>query len=205
MDGDLAPVRQLVALCDRLDAMLLLDDAHGFGVLGRNGRGVLSQFNIASPRVIYMATLGKAAGVFGAFVAGGRDVVETLLQRARSYIYTTATPPLLSHVLLESLRMIEFGQERRDHLARLIRQLKEGLAGIRWRLLPSDTAIQPLIIGTNEEAVGISEQLACRGLLVPAIRPPTVPPGTARLRISLSAAHSENDVSRLIAALRELR
>jgi len=205
MDGDLAPVRQLVALCERRDAMLLLDDAHGFGVLGRDGRGVLSQFDIASSRVIYMATLGKAAGVFGAFVAGGQDVVETMLQRARSYVYTTATPPLLSHVLIESLRMIECGQDRRDHLWRLIRQLKEGLRGIRWRLLPSDTAIQPLVIGPNDEAVGLSGQLACRGLLVPPIRPPTVPSGTARLRISLSAAHSENDVGRLIAALRDLQ
>jgi len=205
MDGDLAPVPGLLALCERFDAVLLLDDAHGFGVLGRNGRGVLSHFELASPRVIYMATLGKAAGVFGAFVAGAQDLVETLMQRARSYIYTTATPPLLSHVLLASLRMIEREQERRDHLVRLIRQLKEGLAGTRWRLMPSNTPIQPLIIGTNAEAASLSEQLASRGLLVPAIRPPTVPRGTARLRISLSAAHSESDVARLIAALNELQ
>lgn len=204
MDGDIAPAPDLVALAERYDAWLLLDDAHGFGVLGNRGRGVLSHYGIVSPRVIYMATLGKAAGVFGAFVAAQTQVVETLVQRARSYIYTTATPPLLAHALLESLRLIEAEQWRRDRLSQLIRLLKEGLAAHRWRLMPSDTAIQPLIIGGNEEAVAVSEQLARRGILVPAIRPPTVPQRTARLRISLSAAHTIEDIERLIAALREV-
>ncbi|OGA49823.1 MAG: 8-amino-7-oxononanoate synthase, partial [Betaproteobacteria bacterium RIFCSPLOWO2_12_FULL_62_58] len=159
MDGDIAPAPDLVALAERYDAWLLLDDAHGFGVLGNRGRGVLSHYGIVSPRVIYMATLGKAAGVFGAFVAAQTQVVETLVQRARSYVYTTATPPLLAHALLESLRLIEAEQWRRDRLSQLIRLLKEGLTAHRWRLMPSDTAIQPLIIGGNEEAVAVSEQL----------------------------------------------
>ena len=204
MDGDIAPVAELVALAERFDAWLLLDDAHGFGVLGNRGRGVVSHCGIESPRVIYMATLGKAAGVFGAFVAARTEVVETLVQRARSYIYTTATPPLLAHALLESLMLIEAGQWRRDRLSQLICMVKEGLAAQRWRLMDSATAIQPLIIGGNADAVAVSEQLARRGILVPAIRPPTVPQGTARLRISLSAAHTVDDVAQLVGALDEI-
>jgi 8-amino-7-oxononanoate synthase len=205
MDGDIAPVPGLIELCEQRDAWLLLDDAHGFGVLGRDGRGVLSHFGLISPRLIYMATLGKAAGVFGAFVAGAAEVVETLVQQARSYVYTTAAPPLLSHALLKSLELIECGQSRRDQLARLIGRLKEGLSASRWKLMPSETAIQPLVVGPNAQAVALSERLLQQGLLVPAIRPPTVPQGTARLRISLSAAHSEDDVRRLICALNELQ
>ena len=204
MDGDIAPAPELVALAERYDAWLLLDDAHGFGVLGNRGRGVLSHYGIDSARVIYMATLGKAAGVFGAFVAAQAQVVETLVQRARSYIYTTATPPLLAHALLESLRLIEAEQWRRDRLSQLIRLLKDRIAVRRWGLLPSETAIQPLVIGGNAEAVAVSERLAGRGLLVPAIRPPTVPQGTARLRISLSAAHTVDDVAQLVDALNEI-
>lgn len=205
MDGDIAPVPELLALCERYDAWLMLDDAHGFGVLGQAGRGVLSHFGVESSRVIYMATLGKAAGVSGAFVAGAAEVIETLVQRARSYIYTTATPPLLAHALLKSLELIEHEQGRRDHLVNIIIKLKQGLINNRWKLMSSDTAIQPLVIGANADALALSEQLAQRGLLVPAIRPPTVPQGTARLRISLSAAHSEEDVGRLVAALNELQ
>ena len=205
MDGDIAPVPQLLALCERYDAWLMLDDAHGFGVLGGDGRGALSHFGVESPRVIYMATLGKAAGVSGAFVAGAPEMIEMLVQRARSYIYTTATPPLLAHALLKSLELIGSGQWRRDHLARLISRFRQGLAAGRWKLMPSETAIQPLVIGANADAVAAAERLAQRGLLVPAIRPPTVPQGTARLRISFSAAHSEDDVRRLVTALNELQ
>ena len=201
MDGDIAPVPELIALCERHDAWLLLDDAHGFGVLGREGRGVLAHFNAASPRVIYMATLGKAAGVFGAFVAGEAELVETLIQRARSYIYTTATPPLLAHALAKSLELIRREEWRRERLRDLVRRLVERLKPKRWQLMPSQTAIQPVVIGNNDEAVAVSEKLARDGLLVPAIRPPTVPPGTARLRISLSAAHSLEDVDRLAEVL----
>jgi 8-amino-7-oxononanoate synthase len=204
MDGDIAPVPGLLRLCERHDAWLVLDDAHGFGVLGATGGGVLQHFGVASGRIIFMATLGKAAGVFGAFVAGEPELIEMLVQRARPYIYTTATPPLLAHALLASLEIIAAESWRRELLARLIRQLKQGVAALRWRLLPSDTAIQPLVIGANDEAVRVSAALAARGVLVPAIRPPTVPQGSARLRISLSAAHSEQDVAQLVEALREV-
>jgi 8-amino-7-oxononanoate synthase len=166
---------------------------------------VLAHFGAASPRVIYMATLGKAAGVFGAFVAAQTDVVEWLLQRARAYVYTTATPPLLAHAVKKSLELIAAGDERRDRIAKLIYVLNQVFIQKRWRLLPSTTAIQPLVIGENEEAVAVSQALAREGLLVPAIRPPTVPRGTARLRISLSAAHETRDVERLAAALNALQ
>ena len=197
MDGDLAPVPELLALCERYDAWLLLDDAHGFGVLGENGRGILSHYEVASPRIIYMATLGKAAGVFGAFVAGEPVLIDYLLQKARSYTYTTATPPPLAAAVLAALDVIAAADERRLQLQRLRVLLRTQLQLRRWRLTPSPTAIQPLIVGSNEEALKLSEYLLAAGLLVPAIRPPTVPQGTARLRISLSAAHTEADVVRL--------
>jgi 8-amino-7-oxononanoate synthase len=205
MDGDIAPVPALIALCERFDAWLLLDDAHGFGVLGQGGRGTGAHFGARSPRVITMATLGKAAGVFGAFVAAEAEVVETLLQRARHYIYTTATPPLLAAAVAKSLELIHGADARRGHLVALVARLRERLAPRRWRLLPSQTAIQPLVIGAAAEAMAVSEQLAAAGLLVPAIRPPTVPRGTARLRISLSAAHDLRDVERLADALNRLQ
>ena len=201
MDGDIAPVAALLDLAERYDAWLVLDDAHGFGVLGANGRGVLEHARVRSPRIAYMATLGKAAGVSGAFVAGEPDLVETLVQRARTYVYTTATSPLLACALLKSLELIARDAWRREHLARLIAALKTGLRGCGAELLPSDTAIQPLLIGGSVEALAASEKLAARGVLVPAIRPPTVPRGTARLRISLSADHSFEDVERLASAL----
>ncbi len=202
MDGDLAPVPELLALCEQYDAYLLLDDAHGFGVLGARGQGVLEHFVVSSPRIIYMATLGKAAGVSGAFVAGDAAVIETLIQRARPYIYTTATPPLLAQALLASLPLIAEEGWRRERLRELITQLKQQLAGFPLQLMPSITPIQPLLVGGNDAALDLSAHLAAQGLLVPAIRPPTVPQGTARLRISLSAAHTADDVARLTAALR---
>lgn len=203
MDGDIAPVPELLGICARHDACLLIDDAHGFGVLGTRGRGTAAHFGIRSDRLIYMATLGKAAGVAGAFVAGSEVLVESLVQQARSYIYTTATPPLLAHALLESLRIIGEEQWRRDRLHQLVSRLKQGLRDSPWRLLPSDTPIQPLLVGGNAEALALSARLAEQGLLVPAIRPPTVPQGTARLRISLSADHEAGDVDRLVDALRQ--
>jgi len=204
MDGDIASVPELLRLCERHDGWLLLDDAHGFGVLGATGGGVLQHFGVSAERIIYMATLGKAAGVFGAFVAGAVELIETLVQRARPYIYTTATPPLLAHALLASLEIIAAESWRRARLATLIDQLKWGVSGLRWQMLPSAAAIQPLVIGTNDEALRVAAALAGRGVLVPAIRPPTVPRGCARLRISLSAAHSEQDVALLVAALRDV-
>ncbi len=204
MDGDIAPVPELLSLCEKYDAWLMLDDAHGFGVLGAEGRGVLQHFKVQSPRIIYMATLGKAAGVAGAFVAGENTLIEYLLQNARTYIYTTASPPFLSAGLLASLSIMAQESGRRERLLTLITSLRSGLSDCRWKLEDSPTPIQPLIVGSNEDALKASEQLLQRGILVPAIRPPTVPKGTARLRISLSAAHSLDDVSMLVDALREI-
>jgi len=205
MDGDLTPLPELFELAERFDAWLVVDDAHGFGVLGRHGRGALDHCGIpAHPRILLMGTLGKAAGVSGAFVAGSDIAIEYLIQRARTYIFTTAAPPAVACALLKSLDIIAAGDDRRAHLTALIRQLQDGLAGLPWQLLPSPTAIQPLVVGGNEDALRLSQALAERGLWVPAIRPPTVPKGTARLRISLSAAHREADVDQLIGALREL-
>ncbi len=204
MDGDIAPVAKLLALCEKYSAWLLLDDAHGFGILGQQGRGVVSHFNISSPRVIYMATLGKAAGVSGAFVAGQEEIIEILVQYARSYIYTTAMPPLLAQAALKSLVLIEQEEWRRKNLVQLTERLKRELQSLRWKLLPSVTPIQPVIIGGSGEALQISNALRERGFLIPSIRPPTVPKGAARLRISLSALHSVEDVEQLATVLREL-
>lgn len=204
MDGDLAPLPELLALCERHDAWLLVDDAHGFGVLGEQGRGALSHFGMASKRIIYMATLGKAAGVFGAFVAAERVVIDMLVNEARSYVYTTATPPALASAVLEGLQLIREGGELRAHLRGLVAQLRGGLAELPWKLMPSGTAIQPLLVGENEATLALSARLRERGIWVAAIRPPTVPQGTARLRITLSAAHGAADVARLIEALYEL-
>jgi len=203
MDGDVAPVKDLLALCEKHDAWLLLDDAHGFGVLGDGGRGSLSHFGVHSPRIIYMATLGKAAGVFGAFVAGAPELIEGLVQNARSYIYTTAMPPLLACALSASLKLTAGEDWRRQRLQELVSRLRAWQPK-RWCLMDSDTPIQPLLIGSNEETLAVSEGLLEQGILVPAIRPPTVPKGQARLRISLSAAHSVEDVDRLLGALKEL-
>jgi len=201
MDGDLAPAPELLALCEKYDALLLLDDAHGFGVLGAKGSGLLEHFNLKSPRIIYMATLSKAAGVFGAFVAADAVVIDYLVQHARTYIYTTAAPPAIATTLQASLKVIAQDHGRRAHLHHLIALLKSDLKLKRWQLAPSITAIQPLMVGSNHKALALSEYLLTKGLLVPAIRPPTVPKDTARLRISLSAAHTEDDLQKLIAAI----
>ena len=204
MDGDIAPVTELVALCERHDAWLLLDDAHGFGVLGASGRGVLEHFDIHSPNVVYMGTLGKAAGVSGAFVAGQPDVIEWLVQRARTYVFSTASPPALAVALMESLRIIEQESWRRKQLQTLAARLRSELASLPWTLLPSQTAIQPLIIGENAAALKVMARLQEMHIWAPAIRPPTVPVGTARLRISLSAAHTSDDIDRLVDGLRRI-
>lgn len=198
MDGDVADLPALLALCEAHDAWLLVDDAHGFGVLGAGGRGSLAHFGLNSPRIIYMATLGKAAGVAGAVVAAERDVITWLLQKARTYIYTTATPPMLSAALLASLQLIADADDKREHLQHLIAMLRTGLQKQGWTLLDSTTPIQPVIIGSNEATLAISATLMGQGILVPAIRPPTVPVGSARLRITLSAAHTEADVVQLL-------
>ena len=204
MDGDIAPLPALLSLCEQHDAWLYVDDAHGFGVLGGQGCGTLAHFGISSERIIYMATLGKAAGVSGAFVAAQHVVIDTLINFANSYVYTTATPPALSVAMSQRLQLIAGGDALRAHLQQLVAMLRTGLADLPWQLMPSQTAIQPLLIGDNQRALMLSEGLRQRGIWVAAIRPPTVPQGTARLRITLSAAHRVADVERLIGALHEL-
>jgi 8-amino-7-oxononanoate synthase len=204
MDGDIAPLPAMLDLCERHDAWLLVDDAHGFGVIGPQGRGSPAHFGLRSPRIVYVGTLGKAAGVAGAFVAGAAEIVETVLQRARTYIYTTAAPAMLAAAVEASLELIREDEWRRERLRKLSAVLGKELREGEIVLASSDTPIQPLVLGGNSEAVRASAALRERGILVPAIRPPTVPEGTARLRISLSAAHSEHEVLRLAAALREV-
>jgi 8-amino-7-oxononanoate synthase len=206
MDGDLAPLPGMLALCERHNAWLVIDDAHGFGTLGAQGRGALEHFGLRSPNLVYMGTLGKAAGVGGAFVAAHASVIELMIQRARPYIFTTAAPPALAHALLASLDIIggDEGASRRAHLRSLIAQLDRDLHLERWQRVASSTAIQPIIIGTNEEALRIGAGLYGMGLWVPAIRPPTVPKGTARLRVTLSASHTHEEVAQLAAAINEL-
>jgi 8-amino-7-oxononanoate synthase len=200
MDGDVAPLARLLELADEHDAWLVVDDAHGFGVLGE-GRGSLAHCGLASERIVYMGTLGKAAGAAGAFVAAHPVVIETLVQTARPYLYTTAAPALVAEALRAALSVIREDHARRRHLHALIARFRAGTRALPWRLLPSDTAIQPLVVGASAAAVALSERLATHGVWVPAIRPPTVPANTARLRISLSAAHSDADVDALLAAL----
>jgi 8-amino-7-oxononanoate synthase len=202
MDGDIAPLDQLAALCAEFDAWLVIDDAHGFGLMGEGGRGAASEFRIRGERLVYMGTLGKAAGISGAFVAACGPFVDLLMQKARPYIYSTATAPALACALLASLDIIERESWRRERLGERIEQLRRALQA-DGRLAPSRTAIQPWLLGEPAEAVAAAKRLAVSGLLVPAIRPPTVPAGTARLRISLSAGHQEQDVRRLAAALQE--
>jgi len=209
MDGDIAGLGRLLELAGKYDAWLVVDDAHGFGVLGdpieqeraNSGRGTLAQLGLVSDRIVYMATLGKAAGVAGAFVAAHASVIETLTQTARSYIFTTAAPPMLSCALTASLALIRAEPERRRHLFALIDRWRDLAAALPWPTLASATAIQPLILGPNADAVRVSDALWTRGIWVPAIRPPTVPQGSARLRITFSAAHSFDDVDLLAEAL----
>lgn len=214
MDGDIAPVLSLLELCERYDAWLLLDDAHGFGVLGEHGEGVLNHvaeaakhypnFAGSAKRIIYMATLGKAAGVFGAFAAGEKVLIDYLMQNARTHIYTTAAPPAMAAATMEALRLIRAEDSRREQLYWLKNRLQNIKFSLkRWKLEHSATPIQPLIVGSNEAALWLSEYLLTKGILVPAIRPPTVPKNTARLRISLSAGHGLDDVDRLMACLHE--
>ena len=200
MDGDVAPLRRLLELAERHDAWLVVDDAHGFGVLG-GGRGSLAHFGLAAERIVYMGTLGKAAGVAGAFVAAHPTVIETLAQTARPYVYTTAAPPLLAEALRAALGIVRADDARRHRLHANIARFRAGAATLPWRVPASDTAIQPIVVGDSAAAVALAGRLAERGFWVPAIRPPTVPANTARLRVSLSAAHAPADVDALLAAL----
>ena len=188
MDGTEAPLTELIDLAERHQAALMIDDAHGFGLRSQ-----------ALPPVdVYMATLGKAIGTFGAFVAGSDDLIEYLTSRARTFCFTTATPPLLAAATLAALDVIAAEPQRRQQLQANIQQLREGLQAQGWQLVESHTAIQPIIVGDAARTLALSQRLADQGVLAVAIRPPTVPQGTSRLRVTLSAAHTGEHVGCLI-------
>ena len=205
MDGDVAPLPELAALCRARGAWLFVDDAHGVGVLGAHGGGAVEAAGLAPTDVpILVGTLGKAFGTFGAFVAGSHALVETLLQRARTYVYTTALPPAVAAATRASLRVVVEESWRRTRVLGQVARFRREAAGLGLQLLDSHTPIQPVVLGSEAAALGASEALRARGLWVPAIRPPTVPAGSSRLRITLSAAHTDSDVDRLLDALAAL-
>ncbi|MBT5006542.1 MAG: 8-amino-7-oxononanoate synthase [Halieaceae bacterium] len=202
MDGDSAPLGELAALCRRQDAWLMVDDAHGFGVMGESGAGSVQAAGMGIKEVpVLMATLGKALGTGGAFVAGDDYLIEGLIQQARNYIYTTALAPALAAATLTSLAILREEAWRRNHLVTLIQRFRDGANQLGLPLMASNSAIQPLKVGDATQATAMSQTLRERGLLIGAIRPPTVPPGTSRLRITLSAAHSPQQVDRLLEEL----
>ena len=204
MDGDEAPLPALMALAEQYGAWLIVDDAHGLGVIGPQGRGSIADADLAPhPQLIMIGTLGKAAGVSGAFVAAGANVIEWLIQRARSYIYTTGASPMIAGALLAALEQILQGDERRAQLQRRIAELRAGITTLNlpFELVPSRTGIQALVIGDNVKTLAVAAKLLEQGYWVPAIRPPTVPVGSARLRISLSAAHTPGHITGLVDAL----
>ena len=206
MDGDLAPVKELLQIAEQYDALLIVDDAHGFGVLGKQGHGILEQENIQSERIIYIGTLGKAAGVSGAFVCAQDSFIEWLIQKGRPYIYSTATPPAIAHTLLKSLEIINGGEgtKRRAQLNQLIKIWQDEMIFSKWKKVSSCTPIQPVILGSNASALLAAKLLDEAGYWIPAIRPPTVAPGSARLRITFSANHSADDLRKLIATLKRI-
>ncbi|MDX2505171.1 MAG: 8-amino-7-oxononanoate synthase [Gammaproteobacteria bacterium] len=206
MDGDLARVSQMSALCQQHNAWLMLDDAHGFGVLGASGAGIAEEYALGQEQLpVYMATLGKAMGVSGAFVAGSDALIETLIQKARTFIYTTAMPPALAHALLMSIKISREESWRREKLKHLITYFRAGAKQLGLSLMDSLTPIQPVLVGNNDAALQISQALQKQGILITAIRPPTVPKDTARIRITLSAGHEEKDIDRLLLALETIR
>ncbi len=205
MDGDLAPLPELAQIARASGAWLMVDDAHGLGVIGRSGRGTLDHYGLGIEEVpILMGTLGKAFGTFGAFVAGSETLIETLIHQARSYTYTTALPPALAEATLVSLRLAQTESWRRDQLDEWIGRFRAGAQRLGLNLMASPTPIQPILLGESRQALAWSQALERQGILIPAIRPPTVPPGTARLRVTLSAAHTAQDLAQLLAALAQL-
>lgn len=206
MDGDVAPLAELAALAQQYDAWLMVDDAHGFGVMGAQGGGVAEHFGLGVQKLpVLMGTLGKGAGSFGAFVVGDNDLIEYLINTARPYIYTTALPPAVAAASRASLVLIRAGQGLRESLRERIAQFRNGASILGLDLMPSDTPIQPILLGSNERALAWSAALERQGCLVSAIRPPTVPVGQARLRVTLTAAHQVEDVDHLLQALADCR
>jgi 8-amino-7-oxononanoate synthase len=205
MDGDVAPLPALASACREAGATLFVDDAHGFGVLGAAGRGSVEACGLGSPDVpVLMGTLGKALGTFGAFVAGPSQLVEVLLQRARTYVYTTALPPALAAASRAALQLVQSDPWRRTRVMEHVERFRREARGLGLRLTDSVTPIQPVILGSERAAVTASDRLRERGVWVPAIRPPTVPSGASRLRVTFSAAHEDSDVDRLLDALASL-
>ena len=206
MDGDIADLPEIAKVCTEQDAWFMVDDAHGIGVLGSQGKGSLEHYRLSSTDIpVYMATLGKALGTAGAFIAGSDDLIETLIQKARSYIYTTASPPAVAEATRTSLNIIQSQPELRSQLNDNIRYFRSSCKQLGIALTHSNTAIQPVILGETEKTVAASEQLFAQAILVTAIRPPTVAEGTARLRITLSAQHSHAHIDKLIEALGKLQ
>lgn len=204
MDGDIAPLPEIMTQARQHRAAVLIDDAHGFGVIGKGGRGTVSHFALAPDQApIQVGTLGKAFGTGGAFVASNETVIETLIQQARSYVYTTAQPPAVAAATLASLKLVEQEDWRRDKLNTLIKQFRQGAQQLGLNLMPSETPIQPVLIGDDKTALAVGQHLEQAGILVGVIRPPTVPKKTARLRITFSASHSEQDVNKLLSALEQ--
>jgi 8-amino-7-oxononanoate synthase len=205
MDGDRCPLTDLARLADRHDAWLMIDDAHGFGVIGERGAGTVDpdQFDTRAVPVL-MATLGKAVGTSGAFVAGDDSLIEFLIQRSRNYIYTTALPAAVAEATTASLEIVVSERWRREKLSELITRFRQGVRDRGIDVMPSDTPIQPVIVGDAHAVLGASQALEDRGFLITAIRPPTVPQGSSRLRITLTAAHTNEDVDRLVSALGEV-
>ncbi len=202
MDGDLADLPLLVELVDQYQAGLLIDDAHGFGVLGKNGGGIVEHFGLTQNQVpILMGTLGKAFGTFGAFVAGSDELIQWLIQKARSYVFTTALPPAVAEATRTSLRLLQTESWRREHLQALIARFRLGALQQGLQLMDSFTPIQPILVGDSQQAMTISSALLERGFLLSPIRPPTVPKGTARLRVTFSAEHQYHQVDALLDAL----
>ena len=205
MDGNLADLPELSATCEQHNAWLMVDDAHGFGVLGKNGGGVAEHFRLEQSELpILMGTLGKGFGTFGAFVAGSEALIETLIQFARTYIYTTALPPAVAAATRASLKILQAESWRREKLAALVAQFRSGITQLGLELMDSPTPIQPVLLNDDKRVIQVGEQLRERGFLVGAIRPPTVPKGGARLRITLCAEHSEQQVDQLLDALAEV-
>lgn len=206
MDGDVAPLKELAALCRAHDALLVVDDAHGVGVLGPQGRGSVAELGLSEDDVpVLIGTLGKAVGTSGAFVAGPKLLMDYLVQKARTYIYTTAMPPAIALATCASLDLIEREENRRSHLQWLISEFRREASALGYELMPSRTPIQPIVVGDNWSALALSQALEQRGLMVTAIRPPTVPEGEARLRVTFSAAHSAADLEKLLTALADCR
>jgi 8-amino-7-oxononanoate synthase len=205
MDGDFAPLDELTVTAKKYNAWLMVDDAHGLGVIGEHGGGILEYYGLGQDDVpVLMGTLGKGLGTFGAFVAGSELLIETLIQKARTYIYTTALPAAVAEATRASLKIAIAESWRRDKLKKLSEQFSLGAGQIGLQVMPSSSAIQPIQIGDSQTAVDISNALLDAGFLVSAIRPPTVPQGSARLRVTFSALHEEQHVDRLLEALAKI-